>query len=410
MNTLSIAISCGLTPKKVAGTKGGEYASACPMCGGRDRFRLWPHEGEHGAWWCRGCGKGGDAIQLLRETKSMSYKEACQELGHEINKAVKRNRTPVAPKIKAPDFTPRDMLIPADLWQAKAKAFVKYAHEQLLYNPNQLEELAHRGIVIETIKRFKLGWNPNPLWREKTVWGVTDNGKKLWLPEGLVIPYMVAGRVLRLRIRRPEPDAEQRYYIIPGSGMSPMVIPPSATSKKEVWVIVESELDAILIALDAGDIVGSAALGSVGIKPDSGLYAALKSSAALLVALDADEAGAKAWQWWHEHFPQADRWPVPAGKDPGDYRKAGGDIRAWILAGLPYDLRPAPPTPEPSAIPAPADPGAEATETLAEEGETYVRGYQPCRRCGKRLDVLYPRKSTKQFTCWDCVCKNTRSV
>ena len=41
----------------------------------------------------------------------------------------------------------------------------------------------------------------------------------------------------------------------------------------------------------------------------------------ILVALDfgdGDLAGAKGWPWWQGQFSQARRWPVPAGKDPGE--------------------------------------------------------------------------------------------
>ena len=43
-----------------------------------------------------------------------------------------------------------------------------------------------------------------------------------------------------------------------------------------------------------------------------------------------------------EEYPDSKRWPVPKGKDPGDYFKNHkGNIREWIIAGLPRALRPA---------------------------------------------------------------------
>jgi DNA primase len=36
--------------RKVASTRGGEYAGPCPFCGGRDRLRVQP---ERRLWWCR---------------------------------------------------------------------------------------------------------------------------------------------------------------------------------------------------------------------------------------------------------------------------------------------------------------------------------------------------------------------
>jgi len=50
-------------PKKVASTRGGEWASPCPCCGGTDRFRIWPSppDGAPGAW-CRRCEASGDTL------------------------------------------------------------------------------------------------------------------------------------------------------------------------------------------------------------------------------------------------------------------------------------------------------------------------------------------------------------
>jgi hypothetical protein len=40
--------------KKVAGTRGGEFAGSCPFCGGTDRFRAHPNW-QGGEWHCRNC-------------------------------------------------------------------------------------------------------------------------------------------------------------------------------------------------------------------------------------------------------------------------------------------------------------------------------------------------------------------
>src|SRR5438105_3277926 len=56
----------------IAGTRGGEYHGPCPLCGGRDRFIVQPHA-DKPAWWCRRCGKGGDAIQYVRERDGLGF-------------------------------------------------------------------------------------------------------------------------------------------------------------------------------------------------------------------------------------------------------------------------------------------------------------------------------------------------
>ncbi len=389
MNTLDITISCGLAPKQVSGINGGEYSSPCPICGGDDRFRVWPEEKGGGRFWCRRCGKKGDAIQLLIDAKGMTFKEACAHLGRALP-ARSRAKTPRAPKAPATDFVPREITSPAEIWQARASAFADYAHRELLKTPAQLAWLAARGITAETATGFNLGWNPKDIFREKPSWGVEDDGKKLWLPVGLVIPWRIEGRVHRLRVRRPE--GEPRYLIVPGSGTAPMMIfDRNPEEGRGVFIIVESELDAILIAQEAGDLASVASLGNSAARPDASLLDALKSSVFILHALDSDAAGAKEWPKWREGFPQAERWPVPRGKDPGDYRKEGGDIRAWVLAGLPPGLRPAPYVREEKLPEAPKQPHELPASVIDNEAQPEAAYTAPrpiktfkqkCKKCG----------------------------
>ncbi|MBL4844954.1 MAG: hypothetical protein JKY65_05475 [Planctomycetes bacterium] len=49
--------------QRVSATRGGEWAGPCPLCGGRDRCRAWPHREAGPRAWCRGCGAEGDAIR-----------------------------------------------------------------------------------------------------------------------------------------------------------------------------------------------------------------------------------------------------------------------------------------------------------------------------------------------------------
>lgn len=75
MEILETCQSIGLKPKKVSVSKGGEYAMACPSCGGKDRFRVWPHQ-KRGSYWCRQCNIRGDYIQFLRTFLNKTFKEA----------------------------------------------------------------------------------------------------------------------------------------------------------------------------------------------------------------------------------------------------------------------------------------------------------------------------------------------
>lgn len=340
--------------KKVATTNGGEYAGPCPGCGGSDRFRVWPADrGGRGSFWCRGCGRGGDDVQFLVDFKGMSYREAFAAVGREMPEGYR----PVAYRAAAagcgPDperFVPKAYDPPVETWQVKASAFVDAAHQALLSNDEALRYLAGRGLDLQAVKGFRLGWcggeNGKPcLFRPRVSWGLprvfnpkTGKDKMLWIPRGIVIPTYKAGQLYRVRIRRPaedlKTDKDVKYYVVQGSGMDLSGHNPD----HRVFVIVEADLDEMLIARRAGSMVGSVALGSASAKPGAGMYWHLKNAVRLLIALDTGEhnlAGAKAAKWWLKEFPQARRWPVPQGKDPGEAFEKGVDIRTWIKAGLP---------------------------------------------------------------------------
>lgn len=197
-----------------------------------------------------------------------------------------------------------------------------------------MDWLRRRGLKDETIQAAGLGWNTRTRYKQRESWGLEPlkdekgNVKGLWLPAGLIIPLIHNGRVIRLRIRRPE--GEPRYYIVSGSDMKPM----TWNLGRGTVVIMESELDGLLIQQEAGDLAGVVALGSAQAKPDTETKL-LRQVARLLVSLDFDEAGARAaWRYWLETYPNAKRWPTPQGKDPSDYYQRGGNVRVWVEAGM----------------------------------------------------------------------------
>lgn len=339
----------GVELKRVSTASGGrgpEWAGPCPSCGGTDRFRVWPDQGEDGTYWCRQCGIGGDAIQLLRDVEGLSFREACRRLDKPLPDRASL-RTPRAPS-PAPS-SPRTPEDPDLAWQEKARKFVAWAYEQLLEDDAGLDYLRSRGLRPETAGAFGLGLNPGDrkgkdLYRARESWGLSpvfrEDGRRrpLWLPQGLVIPWLDSadGSVLRVRIRRSgDLSFGPRYYVVPGSSSGTLMLGPGSPAH----VVVESELDAFLVHQEAGQLVGAVAVGSSNTRPDARALEVLKESRHVLVALDFDKAGAKGWLWWSQNVPEAARWPVPKGKDPGEAWEAGVDLRAWILAGLPEGLR-----------------------------------------------------------------------
>jgi len=341
MNVLELANS-RVVLKRASMSKGGEWHGPCPDCGGDDRFHVWPEQNDgEGSFWCRGCGKHGDAIQFLRDFNGMSFQDACDYL-HKP----RANKLRIGQPKHEKRWEPKMNELPADPWSEHARAFVYWAYEKLFQVPAQIKYLAARGIPEETLGRYGLGWNPGEngkdLYRNREAWGLpkelNEKGKvkPLWLPIGFVIPNFAAGVVSRVRIRRHgELSFGGRYYVVPGSSMGTMVLEPQSRA----FAVVESELDAVTIAAQAGDICGAIALGSASTKPDVAATEILRGAVRVLNALDFDQAGLDATRWWDKEFPDSKRWPVPKGKDIGEAFQQGVDIKAWIMAGLPPVLR-----------------------------------------------------------------------
>jgi DNA primase len=198
MNILTLLQQDGSEPKKVAVTNGGEYASPCPSCGGTDRLRSWPEQGDGGRWWCRGCGKKGDLIQYLRDIRGLSYWEARNVLGMQRD-----DRTSAPRRVSSGGtlFQPKPGTRPSPAWLTNAKDFVAWAESNLMAEAGQeirqwLKE--ERGLTEETAKAFRLGWNSQDWYPTRGEWGLPEelkengNPRKLSLPSGLVIPKVAS--------------------------------------------------------------------------------------------------------------------------------------------------------------------------------------------------------------------------
>lgn len=255
-----------------------------------------------------------------------------------------------------------------EIWQQKAAAFLDICHQQLFDSPEDLEWLlTKRGITAETAIVCRLGINAGDkgrdYYRPRVSWGLPedlkDNGspRKLWIPCGLVIPRITDGTVDRLRVRRTDASIKvdssekpKRYIVVPGSTSAPLIL-PCKSGVTTAWIIVESELDAILLWQLVGDLVGVMAMGNSSVRPDVIAHALLSVAKHISVALDYDArtnaetgryenpGGKEVLRFWLPTYPQAERTPLVGGKDPCAAWLNGIDLRAWVLAGLPPAYR-----------------------------------------------------------------------
>lgn len=347
--------------ERVVLAKGGQnLVGLCPFHGEKSGSFM-VHPGRQ-TFKCFGCGEGGDVFDFLMRLDSLTFLQALTFLaeryqipmpGAAQGGPAHRPATPRPLPQAGPEFTPATYGSPSETWMAKAHELVTACHLALMANPAALKYLAGRGISPETARQYALGWNAGDagrdLYRNRPAWGLPELRKEsgklksLWIPRGLVIPTLVDGQVWRIKIRRPTASRKEflpdrKYIILEGGSSATMVLRPEA----KAFVVVEAELDGLACVQAAGDMVGAVALGSMSNHPDAPTTKLLQDSLCVLNALDmgdakeaAKENGIKAQLFWARHFANNKRWPVPAGKDPGEAVAKGVDLRAWLVAGLP---------------------------------------------------------------------------
>jgi DNA primase len=321
----------------------GEYAGACPFCGGRDRFRVRPFDAGGGRWSCRHCSGGNDdpgswpdAIEYAARRENLSYLDACRYL-----------MGPLRLPRRAPQRRPRpDSLLlaplaPSPAWQAAAREAAARSQQRLLAGAIWLErqqaarpsdssllddapEAAHAflwlrqlGLRSATIREAGLGFNP--------AWEELPSGR--WLAPGITIPGRFEDELWYLRVRvNPRYPGDTRRYRQFRGGRPQMLFNLEGLRSHVYGILVADELDALLLQQEAGDIAGVGALPKPGALPRR-WRRALGHLRQLFVP-----AG--------DSRPSQDEWiaPLPDGPPPGmtltAYRARGGDLRALVRQAL----------------------------------------------------------------------------
>ena len=321
--------------RKVSGTRGGEYHGPCPQCGGKDRFAVQPTGGGdgRGLWMCRTChDKWGDVVAFIEWRDGVGFREACDRLGYEL----------VAPKIDPALPMPEPCEPPPAEWQARGKA-VWIECDGAMWDDIGAKARAWlhaRGLADETIDRAALGYNPTDRWEAPGIWGLPATHNKIYLPRGIVIPWSVGSDLWRLNVRRPlsaaQISAGEKKYAQPAGGANGLFNADAVQPGKPV-MLVESELDALLVEQEAGDLVAVVATGSTAGARRARWLARFAVAPLVLVAFDNDDSpdkGEKAASYWLDVLDGfSTRWR-PILKDPTEMHQHGIDVRAWVECGL----------------------------------------------------------------------------
>lgn len=316
--------------KKVASTGGGEYAGACPMCGGTDRFRVQPNNVR---WFCRQCSpQGGDAIAFLMAYENIEFKEAIQKLG------VGGDYTPQPQEAKRPQPTLHYQKSTGargcdiELWQERVHKFIDYS-ESMLWGDDTtgLDYMLGRGFAPITLEHYRIGYNPRDIGDN---WGLEKN---VYLPRGIVIPYAWGeyAHISKLRIRRIDykpTDTTSKY--IPPKGVSNVPFLTRRLRPGDIVVLMEGEIDAMILkqSIPNPNVVALATGGTGGARLIS-VLAQLALCKIVLVAFDSDKAGNNASSYWLDALPNA-RQLAPVGGDINDMWLNDVDMYSWLDKGL----------------------------------------------------------------------------
>ena len=373
----------------------------CPVCGGTDRFVLFHRAGgtrksakavELGSFKCRSCGISGDVIKFMIDFCGFTYPQALEELGLEnpqsTFKPSHRRRDRNHPKRQPPPtqkWKPQpeqhaDFVEDVEKWREHAEKFVSCCHDTLLQRQSALDWLAARGVGLEQIKRFKIGYNVGqssgtkgdyqPAYRQAAAWGMPnlrcpmDNShqKTIALNAGLIVPCYQhyddngpSGELLRINIR----SFAKGWLISKGSLtflQAQQIINPS----HDVAIVVESELDAFALSAVLSGVT-IIPMGSAGGVPGQAANRELRHKQLILLCLDRDKTGDKdlvkwrkdhpglpdpvyafgagvdrAPEKWFANYPQCQPWYCPPPhKDPGESSRGviwlNGLQRGWRI-------------------------------------------------------------------------------
>lgn len=284
-----------ITPK----SKGNQYV--CPLCGsgtGKNKTGAFSIEDNGTNWKCFSCGEGGDVFDLVGKMNHLEgYRDQLKWLENWKSVSIESDKTNETAPRQVPKSQPKD--------------YTKYFLEA---NRRLKDTDYHRGISMETLDRFNVGYDPS--WRhEKAPEYVKATPR-------LIIPTSSESYIARdTREQIPE---SQKQYAKSKTGSVHIFNMENAKRSTQPVFIVEGELDALSIIDVGGEAI---ALGSTSMVNGFLENANYFDTDFFIIALDNDEAGTKAKEQLaaglkERHIHYWDKNPVIGYKDANEMLQA----------------------------------------------------------------------------------------
>ncbi len=337
--------------------RGGQHSGPCPLpgCSSKDdAFNVYPAEQR---WWCRKCGRGGDAMAFIAAYEGINLKSrsglkaACEALGlpFDNKRSYLPPRKPQQRKQPAKREV-KDTAPPDDHWQANARQLVERA-QSILWSKNGEKAMKYlteeRGLEKAYIEAAQLGYIPGgPTdWRTDLLpgWKYDRMNKKReierWdvaVPCGITIPHFGCGEIWGIRVRRSKvvyddltyKKLNAKYQAVPGG--KKMLYWTEHIAPGKPILLVEGEFDALITYQCAPELVSPLALVSASykyIEPQWFRY--LLSAPVIFVRMDEDAAGRAAVDHLKTLSNRVVDVQVPGGKDVNALYNEGGMVAVW---------------------------------------------------------------------------------
>lgn len=144
VNLLSTAQALGARLKRVGAT---EHAGPCPRCGGHDRFSI---NTRKQVFNCRGCGVGGDAIELVQHITGYGFRAAVAFIGHERHLRAWPLSNPPLPPPPARDLVARIVAELVPIARTPGEAYLR-----------DVRRIDIRAIADVIERTDAIGWHPS---------------------------------------------------------------------------------------------------------------------------------------------------------------------------------------------------------------------------------------------------------
>jgi hypothetical protein len=312
-------------------------SSACPLHGGDNRTAF--HLRDEDTYWhcftkCPERQNDGDVIDFYQHWKGVDYVTAVRELARRAHVELEAKPSRSSSRSAQPHQRPESLESPPPvLWQERGLAFVEWAHEQLLQDEVGRSYLQGRGLTMDTIRQWKLGWNPQMWKRAANTWGLKSKDP-IWLHPGIVIPHMDAdGTLWGIKIRvfkggKPVSDKGGKYRGPRGQNARGMLFGEPSLSGMPVLILVEGEFDSLLAWQEAADFCDVGTMAGARKRLHTMALATVVQYPVVLAVLD-DDAAADKGRTYLRQFRRI-KTLAPPDHDLTDYWAHGGDLRAWL--------------------------------------------------------------------------------